>query len=358
MTPSHPSASAPPVEQSPGGVPAIRFRDVAKVFSRGRSEVEALRDVDLDVARGRICAVIGFSGAGKSTLVRLINGLETPSAGSVEIDGIDLASLSAKQVRELRGRIGMVFQQFNLIRSRTVFANIAYPLEIAGWSKEEQKRRITELLHFVGLTEKAWAYPDELSGGQKQRVGIARALATNPEILLADESTSALDPDTTKDVLALLRRVNDELGVTIVVITHEMEVVRELADDVVVLERGRIVEQGATAQVLGSPASPATRRLVNATLRNVPDEREIAALRGRHDGRLVTVTVHDSRALGATLSGLGARGVEFEIVHGGLTPLKDETLTTLTLALRGDDDAVSGVVESLRSGAEVEEITA
>lgn len=338
--------------------PAVAFHDVGKTFTRGKSQVTALEGITTQVERGRIVAVIGFSGAGKSTLVRLINGLETPTRGHLEIDGVDLASLSAKQVRELRGRIGMVFQQFNLIRSRTVYANVAYPLEVAGWDKARQEARITELLSFVGLTEKAWAYPDELSGGQKQRVGIARALATNPEILLADESTSALDPDTTKDVLALLRRVNDELGVTIVVITHEMDVVRELADDVVVLEAGRIVESGRTVDVLGAPKADATRRLVDATLRNVPDARESARLRAAHDGRLATLTVHDPREFGRVLARMSAHGVEPEIVHGGLTPLKDDTLTTLTLALRGDDGAVTTVLDELRLAADVEEVAA
>lgn len=348
MTPTPPAR--------PENAPAVRLRGVSKTFVRGKKNVTALQEVDLDVATGRVLAVIGFSGAGKSTLVRLINALETPTTGSVEVDGVDLAGLGAKQIRALRARIGMVFQQFNLIRSRTVYANVAYPLEVAGWDKDKQEARVTELLHFVGLTEKAWAYPDELSGGQKQRVGIARALATNPEILLADESTSALDPDTTKDVLALLRRVNDELGVTIVVITHEMDVVRELADDVVVLEHGRVVESGPTEQVLGAPTSSATRRLVDATLRNVPDAREIARLRERVSGRLVTATVHDSAGFGRVLASTGARGVEPEIVHGGLTPLKEANLTTLTLALRGDDVTVTQVLTDLAQVATVHEL--
>lgn len=338
--------------------PAIRFRGVGKSFTRGKQTVTALDGINLDLAPGRILAVIGFSGAGKSTLVRLINALEKPTSGSVEVEGTDLTSLDAKQIRALRARIGMVFQQFNLIRSRTVYANIAYPLEIAGWDKDRQKQRITELLHFVGLTEKAWAYPDELSGGQKQRVGIARALATNPDILLADESTSALDPDTTKDVLALLRRVNDELGVTIVVITHEMDVVRELADEVAVLEKGRLVESGPALDVLAHPKAEATKRLVSATMRTVPDAVDAARLRAEHDGRLVTVTVNDSRGFGRTLAGLGARGVEPEIVYGGLTPLKDDSITSITLALHGDETAVDGALAELRSSGDLQEVIA
>ena len=354
---SHPTLDPTGHTVEADSTPAVRFRGVSKQFTRGKQAVSALENIDFAVPVGRILAVIGFSGAGKSTLVRLINGLETPTTGTVEVEGVDLRALSAKEIRALRARIGMVFQQFNLIRSRTVYANVAYPLEIAGWSKTKQRERITELLSFVGLTEKAWAYPDELSGGQKQRVGIARALATNPDILLADESTSALDPDTTNDVLALLRRINEELGVTIVVITHEMDVVRTLADDVVVLEKGRIVEAGTTERVLGSPEWPATRRLVDATLRNVPDAREASALRQAHDGRLVTLTVHDAPEFGRTLAGLGADGVEPEIIHGGLTPLKGASLTTLTLALRGDTPAVDRAVKNFSRSATVEEVT-
>ena len=354
MSTQHPVPEA----DSQAQAPAVRFRGVSKTFVRGKQTVTALEDINFDVPTGRILAVIGFSGAGKSTLVRLINALETPTSGAVEVEGVDLTTLNAKQIRALRARIGMVFQQFNLIRSRTVYANIAYPLEIAGWSKEKQRARVTELLSFVGLIEKAWAYPDELSGGQKQRVGIARALATNPDILLADESTSALDPDTTNDVLALLRRVNDELGVTIVVITHEMDVVRSLADDVVVLERGRIVESGSTEKVLGAPESPATQRLVDATLRNVPDAREAATLRQAHTGRLVTLTVHDSKGFGRTFASLGSLGVEPEIVHGGLTPLKGGTLTTLTLELRGEAADVERAVVAFGQSSHVEEVRA
>ena len=350
------TSSVPTVEAD--STPAVRFRGVSKQFTRGKSTVTALSDIDFEVPKGRILAVIGFSGAGKSTLVRMINGLETPTTGVVEVEGVDLQALSGKQIRALRARIGMVFQQFNLIRSRTVYANVAYPLEVAGWDKSKIRPRVAELLGFVGLTEKAWAYPDELSGGQKQRVGIARALATRPDILLADESTSALDPDTTNDVLALLRRINDELGVTIVVITHEMDVVRTLADDVVVLELGRIVETGPTEQVLGTPQSPATRRLVDATLRNVPDAREAARLREAYDGTLVTLAVHDQRGLGQLLGAMSSRGVEFEIVHGGLTPLKDSTLATLTLNLRGEAEAVSSAITDLGAVADAQEVNA
>lgn len=337
------------------GDPIVAFEGVGKVFRRGGSTVTALDDVSLQVARGEVFAVIGFSGAGKSTLVRLINALETPTSGSVTVDGHDLGGLGAAQVRALRARIGMVFQQFNLLRSRTVCGNIAYPLEVAGWSKEQITARVTELLNFVGLVDKAWAYPDELSGGQKQRIGIARALAARPTILLADESTSALDPDTTREVLALLRRANEEFGVTIVVITHEMDVVRTIADRVAVLEGGRLLETGTVHQIFADPQHPGTRRLIGATLTNIPQPEDIRRLRGSHQGRLATVTLSDERGLGAVLGGAHERGVRFEIVHGGITVTKGESLSTFTLALDGAPEAVDAFLADLGAIAAVEE---
>lgn len=337
--------------------PALRVENVTKEYRRGKTTVTALREINLDAAAGRVLAIIGFSGAGKSTLVRMFNGLETPTRGRVEVEGVDLQSLSSSQLRALRSRIGMVFQQFNLISSRTVYANIAYPLEIAGWDKERQRQRITELLHFVGLTERAWAYPSELSGGQKQRVGIARALATNPDILLADESTSALDPETTGEVLELLRRVNAELGVTIVVITHEMDVVRALADDVAVLSQGELVEHGPIEEVLRAPKAEATQRLLNSALRNVPADAELQQLAQRHEGRIVVVKTQDGVALGSVLARFHEHGADFEIVHGGVTPLKGQNFTTMTLALTGNLHAQQQAVTRLGQVAVVEEVT-
>ncbi len=248
----------------------IEFRGVTKSFRSGDAAVSAVTDIDLTIERGEIFGIIGYSGAGKSTLLRLINALEHATSGSVIVDGRDLTTLRERDLRSVRAGIGMIFQQFNLFRSRTVFANIAYPLKVAGWPPDERKQRVAELLAFVGLTEKAWAYPDQLSGGQKQRVGIARALATNPAILLADEATSALDPETTADVLALLKRVNAELGVTIVVITHEMEVVRSIADRVAVLDSGRIIELGTVFDVFSDPQTATSQRFVGTVLRNQP----------------------------------------------------------------------------------------
>ncbi|MEY9851063.1 D-methionine transport system ATP-binding protein [Leifsonia sp. EB41] len=337
----------------------IEFRGVTKSFRSGDAAVSAVEDIDLTIERGEIFGIIGYSGAGKSTLVRLINALEHATSGSVVVDGRDLTTLRERDLRSVRAGIGMIFQQFNLFRSRTVFANIAYPLKVAGWPADKRKARVTELLAFVGLTEKAWAYPDQLSGGQKQRVGIARALATNPAILLADEATSALDPETTADVLALLKRVNAELGVTIVVITHEMEVVRSIADRVAVLDSGRIIELGTVFDVFSNPQTATSQRFVGTVLRNQPGEADIERLRGKHAGRIVSARIHDDGRLGAVLSdAVGRHGVRFEIVYGGISALQGRSFGSLTLELLGEPEAVDALVAELRTVTEVEEVAA
>ncbi|MBK1786676.1 methionine ABC transporter ATP-binding protein [Prauserella cavernicola] len=339
--------------------PLIEFRDVTKTFASGSRQVTALDGIDLSIHAGDVHAIIGYSGAGKSTLVRLINALEPVTSGSVLIDGTDITTLGERRLRELRLGIGMIFQQFNLLRSRTVFGNVAYPLKIAGWDKDTRKVRVAELLRFVGLSEKAWDYPDQLSGGQKQRVGIARALATNPKILLADESTSALDPETTGEVLRLLKRVNTELGVTIVVITHEMEVVRAIADRVAVLDAGRVVEQGAVLDVFAEPKTDTTRRFVETVLHDRPDGEDLERLRARHTGRLVTAGIRDDRRIGTVLSGAERKhGVRFEIVYGGIKELAGEPIGRLTLELTGPEAGVDALVADLREVTEVEELTA
>jgi len=240
----------------------IELADIYKRFAG--SGGAALNGVSLSVSRGEVFGVIGPSGAGKSTLIRLINALETPSAGRVVVDGTDLAGLSAGDLRALRRRIGMIFQNFGLLASRTVAANVAFPLKLTGIGRSDREAKVAALLGRVGLSDHAGKYPAQLSGGQKQRVGIARALATDPDILLCDEATSALDPETTRNVLDLLRSLNRDLGLTIVLITHEMDVVRAVCDRVAVLERGEIVESGRVADIFAQAAHPATRRMLAA----------------------------------------------------------------------------------------------
>lgn len=333
-------------------MPLVELTDVHKTFpaARGRTPVEAIRGVDLTVEAGEIVGIVGYSGAGKSTLVRLINALETTTSGSVRVDGREITGLKERELREVRLGIGMIFQQFNLFRSRTVWGNIAYPLEVAGAPTQEQNARISDLLHFVGLADKAHSHVEELSGGQKQRVGIARALATNPRLLLADEATSALDPDTTQEVLALLRRVNRELGITIVVITHEMDVVRSLAQRVVVMEAGRIVEEGPVLQVLSDPRQPVTRRFVSTIVDDEPDAEALAALHARHPGRFVTLAFRgDDVRQSDVFATLLEHGVRFELVFGGIEEVQGDTFGNLTLALDGERAAVDAAVDAVRA---------
>ncbi|MCW2735823.1 methionine ABC transporter ATP-binding protein [Nocardioides sp.] len=331
-------------------MPLVEMTDVHKTFpaARGGRAVEAIRGVDLTVEAGEIVGIVGYSGAGKSTLVRLINALETTTSGSVRIGGREITGLKERDLREVRLGIGMIFQQFNLFRSRTVWGNIAYPLEVAGVAKAEQHKRISDLLHFVGLADKAHSHVEELSGGQKQRVGIARALATSPSLLLADESTSALDPETTQEVLALLRRVNRELGITIVVITHEMDVVRSLAHRVVVMEAGRIVEEGPVLQVLSDPQQPVTRRFVATIVDDEPDPEALAALHARHDGRFVKLAFRgDEVRQSDVFAELLRHGVRFELVYGGIEEVQGDTFGNLTLALDGEPAAVEAAVAAV-----------
>ena len=239
----------------------VRFEGLSKVYPayRDKPGVHALQNIDFEIPRGSITGVIGRSGAGKSSLVRLINGLEKPTTGRVIVDGRNISALTGRELRLAQRSIGMIFQHFNLLSSRTAADNIALPLEIAGWSKADIALRVAELLDLVGISDKSDRYPSELSGGQKQRVGIARALATRPNVLLSDEATSALDPETTRAILDLLANINRELGVTIVLITHEMSVVRQLAKEVVVIDGGSIVEKGQVADIFTHPKHPITQ---------------------------------------------------------------------------------------------------
>lgn len=240
----------------------IRVENVSKTYTGKQGTVEAVKDVSLEISRGEIFGVIGFSGAGKSTLIRLLNGLETVTSGHIYINEKDITTLKRKELLKERQKIAMIFQHFNLLWSRTVEENIAFSLEIAGVAKAERKAKVAELIDLVGLTGREKSYPSQLSGGQKQRVGIARALANDPEVLLCDEATSALDPKTTKDILKLLVEINQELGLTIVLITHEMHVVRQICHRVAVMEEGRVVESGEVIEVFKNPQQPITKQFV------------------------------------------------------------------------------------------------
>lgn len=244
----------------------IKLSNISKVFQQGNRQIKALNDVSLHVPAGQIYGVIGASGAGKSTLIRCVNLLERPTQGSVLIDGQELTQLSESKLTQVRRQIGMIFQHFNLLSSRTVFGNVALPLELDNLSKEEINRRVTELLDLVGLSEKHDAYPANLSGGQKQRVAIARALASNPKVLLCDEATSALDPATTRSILELLKDINRRLGLTILLITHEMDVVKRICDRVAVISDGELIEQDTVSEVFSHPKTPLAQQFIQSTL--------------------------------------------------------------------------------------------
>ena len=309
----------------------------------------------MTVDSGEIIGIIGYSGAGKSTLVRMINGLDTPTSGELLLDGQNIVGMSEKKLRGIRRNIGMIFQQFNLMNSRTAAGNIEYPLQLQGIGKRERQQRVQELLDFVGLGDKGKSYPEQLSGGQKQRVGIARALATNPSLLLADEATSALDPTTTQEVLDLLRRVNKELGITIVVITHEMEVVRSIADKVAVMENGHVVEQGSVYQVFSNPQTAVAAKFVATSLRNEPDVVETDDLLA-HEGRLFTINLTEESGFFGAAAKLKDAGVSIAVVHGGITTLQQHSFGKLTVRLSGDDAAIEEFYRALSATTQIEEI--
>lgn len=244
----------------------IEFKNISKHYQLKGQTIHALDQVNLQIPDGSIFGIIGYSGAGKSTLIRLINLLERPNEGQVIINNTDFTALSAKALRQERANIGMIFQHFNLLQTKTVAANIEMPMKLLGWSAAEREKRLNELLEFIDLKHKKDAYPDELSGGQKQRVGIARALANHPKILLCDEATSALDPQTTQSVLELLKKINREQGITIVMVTHEMDVIESVCDYVAVMEHGQVIETGSTLAIFSQPQHPTTKNFIQTVL--------------------------------------------------------------------------------------------
>jgi D-methionine transport system ATP-binding protein len=270
---AEPSDSLEPLDPFEALAPPLVFERLGKQYQGATGTVvTALQDIDLRVEHGEVFGIIGRSGAGKSTLLRTINRLERPSAGRVLVQGVDVNTLAERELVQLRRRTGMIFQHFNLLSSKTVWQNVALPLQVARLSPHEVAKKVAHLLDLVGLGDKKDVYPGKLSGGQKQRVGIARSLVHDPELLLCDEATSALDPETTQSILALLRDINRRLGLTIVLITHEMAVIREICDRVAVLEKGRVVELGEVWRVFGDPRSEATRALLRPLLHDVPQE--------------------------------------------------------------------------------------
>ena len=343
----------------------IELRGITQTYQGSQGPVEALKGIDLTIQPGEVFGIIGKSGAGKSSLVRVINLLNRPTTGQVIVGGQDLTQLNDAQLREARREIGMVFQHFNLLSSRTVFDNAALPLELAGMDKAAIHARVNPLLELVGLSALADRYPAQISGGQKQRVGIARALASRPKVLLSDEATSALDPETTRSILDLLRQVNRELGLTVVLITHQMQVIKQVADRVAVIEAGRIVEQGRVLDVFTRPQQAITKSLIDEILpqelpASVLDHvRKLAGQLGAgRTGQLLRLSYAGDSAYQPILSQLIRQfGVDMSILHGQVDEIQDETFGSLAVYASGEADSVRGAVAHLRAGGvEVEEV--
>jgi len=325
----------------------IEISGLVKIFGRGSQVVQALKGVDLTVEPGEIYGVIGTSGAGKSTLIRCLNRLEKPTAGRVVVDGRDLTDLSEKELLLARRKMGMIFQHFNLLSSRTAAGNVAFPLEIAGLSPREIGPRVAELLDLVGLADKAGAYPSQLSGGQKQRVGIARALANNPKVLLCDEATSALDPQTTRSILALIDDIKCRLGLTVVLITHEMPVVTEICDQVAVMADGFIVESGSVLDIFTNPRHPVTRGFVESVISRRNAAREMGY---RPKGVLVRVFFLGG-AVGEPLVASLVRRYEVEpnILQAHIDQIKGTAFGTLVMDLAGEAESCRAALNYLRT---------
>jgi len=338
-----PAASLRPAPDAAEDV--VRLVDLKRHFGA----TAALDGVSLSVRKGEL---IGRSGAGKSTLIRCLNGLERPDSGEVFVEGREISRLGERQLQPLRRRVGMIFQHFNLLSAKTVEDNAALPLKIAGRPKTERRRRAAELLDLVGLAEKARAYPASLSGGQKQRVGIARALAADPALLLSDEATSALDPETTRSILALLRDINRRLGLTILLITHEMEVIRSIADRVAVIDAGRIVEEGPVWSVFADPRSEVSRSLLSSMRPQLP-EGLAARLSPTGNEAVLRLDVAGETARGSLLSDLAtAVPGRFRILHGGIDHIQDQPVGTLFLSIPATDpDHVAKAIAFLRARA-------
>lgn len=331
----------------------IRLEHVTKTFKTKDGDVHAVKDISLHVPKGAIYGIIGFSGAGKSTLVRCINLLERPDDGKVIFDGKNLMELSPKELRKERQKMSMIFQQFNLMRSRTIYENVAMPLKMQQMNREEIEKRVIELLELVDLVERKDSYPSQLSGGQKQRVAIARALASNPKVLLCDEATSALDPQTTQSILHLIKKVNQNLGITVVVITHEMLVVKEICDRVAVMENGRIIEKNDIVPIFVNPIQEMTRNFI-ATANNsnkitelIEENHPLTQLSPNQ--QLIRITYDSDNASEALISNVSRKfNVECSIIFGNVEVIKNNSIGTLVSILSGSDEDVRKAINYIK----------
>lgn len=327
----------------------IEIKNLSKTYNTADGAVEALKNVSLTIPDGDIFGIIGMSGAGKSTLVRCINMLERPSEGSVKIDGCDLTALPEKKLRQVRQSITMIFQGFNLLMQRNCLKNVCFPLELAGIGKAEAQKRALELLDIVGLRDKAGAYPAQLSGGQQQRVAIARALATNPKVLLCDEATSALDPTTTNAILELIRSINEKLGITVVIITHQMSVVEQICKHVAILDDGGVAEQGEVTEVFSHPKSEAAKKLV------FPEGKTDTVGFDKAEGQLLRVVFNGAAAANTPIIARMAvqEAIEANIAYASAKSIGGKVYGSMLLSIPGDHAAVEKAIEYLTQMPEI-----
>lgn len=329
-----------------GGNKLIQLEHVSKTYKRNGTETKALNNVSLQINKGDIFGVIGFSGAGKSTLIRMVNYLEKPTSGTVLIDGNDVSDYTMQELRKTRKNIGMIFQHFNLLNSKTIFHNVAIPLILAKTDKKVIKERVMELLQFVGLEEKATNYPNELSGGQKQRIGIARALASNPSILLCDEATSALDPQTTDSILQLLQKINQAYNITIMIITHEMSIIQKICNRVAVMEKGEIIEEGNVLEVFGNPKHSSTKNFVRTVLQDEIPENIRKKIKVIPGSRLFKIDFNDesNELINDMIRNFG---VTVNLIYATMNEIKTNTIGHMVIQLVGASASLDQAVSFL-----------
>lgn len=336
----------------------IELHNVYKTYIRKGTKTEALKNINLQVNKGDIFGVIGYSGAGKSTLVRLVNYLEKPTGGQVFVNGVDLHSYNTRELREVRKDIGMIFQHFNLLDSKTIYQNVAIPLILSKVEKDIIKERVMELLNFVGLADKADSYPNELSGGQKQRIGIARALATNPSVLLCDEATSALDPQTTDSILQLLQKVNQEYNITIMVITHEMSIIQKVCNRVAVMEDGEIIEQGDVVEVFGNPKHPSTQSFVRTIIHDQIPKNVKKQLEHISGSKLIRISLGKVSTNYIVNDLIRKYDLIVNVVFASMNDIQDDLVGYMILQLIGEDEAINNAERYLiQHGINIKELS-
>lgn len=335
----------------------IEFKNISKHYELKGQTIRALDQINLSIPEGSIFGIIGYSGAGKSTLIRLINLLERPNQGQIIINQIDFTALDARSLRQERANIGMIFQHFNLLQTKTVAANIEMPLKLLGIPKAEREKRLNELLEFIDLKHKKDAFPDELSGGQKQRVGIARALANHPKILLCDEATSALDPQTTKSVLALLKKINKEQNITIVMVTHEMDVIESICDYVAVMEQGKVIETGSTLEIFSQPKHPTTKNFIQTVLQQQLPVNILSNLENQNHHSIYSLQFLGTSAQETVVqAAIKQFDISLNILFANMTEINGAVIGQMFIQLLGDPEIIQQTIEFFKqNGVKIEQ---